>query len=93
MDTMYTFKLATKSAVSNKVNWLIWSTIPETFELVAPSVEAHRFTSNGFLLCAREAVAIRRGQDEGRERTQLRAAVWQANDMMVDWEVQMMVNF
>ena len=29
-----TFKLATRSAVSSNVNWLIWSTIPDIFGLV-----------------------------------------------------------
>lgn len=38
---MHTFKLDTRSAVSNRVNWLIWSTIPVILGFTA-SVELCR---------------------------------------------------
>lgn len=49
---------------------------------MAASVEFHRRAGEGFLLCAREAAEIRRPEEERRERTQLRAADWQDNDMV-----------
>ena len=36
-----TFKLATRSAVSRRVNWLIWSTMVEILGLTAASVELY----------------------------------------------------
>lgn len=47
------------------------------------SVDAHRRDVEvGFLRCAREAGEMRREEDDRIERTQLRAADWQDNDMM-----------
>lgn len=36
---------------------------------------------------------IRREDVERRDRTQLRAADWQDNDMVINWEVEMILNF
>ena len=52
-----------------------------TFGFVADSVDAHLRADKEFLCCAREAVEIRRVDGEQIERTQLRAADWQDNDM------------
>lgn len=78
----HTFKLATRSAVSNKVNWLIWSTIPETLRFVDGSVEAHRLDVEGILCCAMQAVDTRVEEEDIRERAQLRTAYWQDNDIV-----------
>ena len=55
-------------------------------------MEVHRLEVEGFLRCEREAVEIRRVVDERRERTQLRAADWQDNDMVLNLWVEMMLN-
>jgi len=54
-----TFKLATRSAVSNSVNWLIWSTMPAILGLGAASVELFRRA----IRCRRPDDAARRGED------------------------------
>ena len=47
-------------------------------------MDANRRAGEAFLRCAREAEEIRRAGGERRERTQLRAAEWQDNDMARD---------
>lgn len=84
----HTFKLDTRSAVSSRVNVLIWSTIWEIFGLVAAAgaawVDSHRR-----LLGVRRAVryvaevAMRRedGRTEPESCLAQRAAAWVENDM------------
>lgn len=66
--------------------------MPDTLGFVAASVEAHRRAGEGFLRWASAAVGIRRLVEERRERAQLRAAVWQDNDMVVGLGGEMMRN-
>lgn len=56
--------------------------MPDTLGFVEDSVEAHRLVVEGFLRCAIETGATRSDEDERRERTQLRAADWQDNDIV-----------
>jgi len=63
----------------------------------AVSVDAH-LLAGVFLLCATAAEESRRDDDDRRERTQLRAADWQDNDMVgwrgvVLWERDGLVRF
>ena len=51
----HTFKLDTRSAVSKRVNWLIWSTIPAILGLTAASVELCRLD----MLCWRKELDAR----------------------------------
>lgn len=64
--------------------------MPEIFGFAAAvSVDAHRLVGLfAFLLCASAAAESRREDEERRERTQLRAADWQDNDI-VDGGVRM----
>lgn len=55
--------------------------MPETLGLVEASVEAHRLVE-GFLLCTIERGAARSEAEERRDRTQLRAADGQENDIV-----------
>lgn len=53
----------------------------------AVSVDAH-LLAGVFLLCATAAEESRKEDDDRRERTQLRAADWQDNDIVAwRWEV------
>lgn len=71
-----TFKLDTRSAVSSRVNWLIWSTMVAILGLVlaAASVDSQR-------RCVK-ATEGRRAPRVRRERAQLRAANRQGADMV-----------
>lgn len=57
--------------------------MPATFGLVAASVEAHRWARDGFRRCERATAEIRVLDDERKERMQLRAALWQVNDILI----------
>lgn len=70
-----TLRVETRSAVSRRVNWLIWSTIVEIFGLVAASVEFHR-------RWARVADATLTPPAALKERTALLAANWQDKDIV-----------
>ena len=63
----HTFRLATRSAVSSRVNWPIWSTMPLIFGLVAAaSVDCH--LREGFRLRSSDVEDARRRQrvDDGK---------------------------
>jgi hypothetical protein len=57
--------------------------MPATFGFAAASVEAHRCAGEGFRRCERATAEIRTLDDERNERMQLRAALWQVNDMLL----------
>lgn len=83
-----TFKLDTRSAVSNRFNWLIWSTIWVILGFVgaaaAASVDSHRRLL-GVRAVGRYEVAMRRedGRTAPEKCLQLRAAVWMGRDMAI----------
>ena len=88
-----TLRLETRSAVSRRVNWLIWSTMEVTLGFVdAGVVDSHRRDDGGALRwrCGgiSEAGRRRQGRDEGRrDRAQQRAVVdVQDRDMVEDCE-------
>lgn len=70
----------TRSAVSSRVNWLIWSTMVAILGLVgaAASVDSH-------LLWTKD-VEGRRELWTRMERAQLRAAILQGDDMVAGWD-------
>lgn len=73
-----TFRLVTRSAVSRRVNWLIWSTMAEIFGLaLAASVDSClRWTKT-----AEDLKELRLARSE---RAQLRAAILQGADMIAE---------
>lgn len=81
-----TFKLDTRSAVSSRLNWLIWSTIVVILGFVgaaaAASVDSHRRLL-GVRAVGRYVVAMRRedGRTEPESCLQQRAAAWVEKDM------------
>ena len=58
--------------------------MPDTLGLIEAAVAAHRLVAEGFLLCAIEPRASRRGGEKRREPTQLRAADGHVNDIVAD---------
>jgi hypothetical protein len=56
--------------------------MPDTLGFVEASVEAHRLVVEGFLRCDIEMDVTGSEDLERRERTQLRAANWQDNDIV-----------
>lgn len=70
-----TLRVETRSAVSRRVNWLIWSTIVEIFGLVAASVEFHRRWASVADATLTPPAAL-------KERTALLAANWQDKDIV-----------
>lgn len=81
-----TFKLDTRSAVSSKVNWLIWSTICVILGFAgaaaAASVDSHRRLL-GVRAVGRYVDAMRRedGRTEPESCLQQRAAAWVGKDI------------
>ena len=73
---MPTFKLATRSAVSRRVNWLIWSTIVVILGLVLTAASV-----DSCLLCA-NAIDGRMAARVRSVRAQLRAANRQGIDIV-----------
>jgi hypothetical protein len=56
--------------------------MPDTLGLIEASVEDHRIGVEVFLRCAIETDAKRSDEQQRRDRTQLRAAEWQDNDIV-----------
>lgn len=77
-----TLRFDTRSAVSSKVNWLIWSTIVEIFGLVDAVVDSHRREGALRWCCVDASKAEHAGLKEMRiDRAQHRAAAEEDKDM------------
>lgn len=79
MGRLVTLREETRSAVSSRVNWLIWSTMLAILGLVgaaAASVDCH-------LRVTRATLEVEARTEEKRaERAQARRVDWHARDMM-----------
>lgn len=76
ITNLRTFRLDTKSAVSSRVSWLIWSTIPTILGLLAAAVavDCHRRAGSGLRRCDSARATLRVGCEEMRiARAQHRA--------------------
>lgn len=81
VGSVRTFKLATRSAVSSRVNWLIWSTMAEILGLAAASVELYLRVMRW---CWRRELEARIGAARSW-RAQHCAAYRHDSDMAGDW--------
>src|SRR5256885_11326011 len=81
-NELCTFNVETKSAVSNRVNWLSWFTILSILGLLGASVDCHRRVRACRFRCINTTGEYRKGDiDDRAARKQLCAALLHDKDM------------